>query len=159
MSDKETTPNNEPSFFQQILALPQALQKRFMMQMGASIVVLFLTILSLVFFKQWGYCVGLLIALYLAYIGLDLVWGYYGGKIQCYRMVCIKATKITKEHMRLVMKELDTDLDDEQATHKYELPVAKKDSALITEHTIMNIYIRLSEPTRIQAWEIIGTDK
>lgn len=156
MEHTEKIQPNEPSFVQQLLELPQALQKRFIKQMVTSILVFFIAILCMVFFKQWVYCIGLLIALYLAYVGCDLVWGFYSGKILCYRMVCIKASKkLFQDGMDIIMREIGETIDVERAVHKFYLPVTKRDAGLISENTIMNIYIRPENPTQVQAWEII----
>lgn len=153
---KSDNTKQEPSFMQYFLNLPLALQKRVVKQFVSCILIVFLTVLCLLIYKHRGYCIGFLIALYLAYLGCDLIWSYYSGKIQCHRMVCIKASRaLGQEHVDLVMRELEEGVDAEQAIHKFYLPVSKKDAKMITENTVMHIYLRADQPARIQAWEII----
>lgn len=71
---KEKPQLTEPTFMQQLSLVPQVVMQRFLGQIGAALVIVLLTIFLLFYFRTWQFCIGFLIALYIAYLAMDVVW-------------------------------------------------------------------------------------
>lgn len=145
-----------PSILQQILLLPQAIQKRFVKQIGASFLIVILTIILLVYFKEWGYCFGFIIALYIAFLGFNIVWNYQSGKIVCKPMICVKAITVPGvERIYVIMKETEPEEGNQKVIHEYYIPVSAKDKKIFTTNTVINICYNTNSPLEVLAWEVI----
>lgn len=143
-------------FFQQAASLPAPLLKRFMKQIAGSLLMAVMTIVVMLFTKDWEYCWGFLFSLYIAYLGVSLVWKYREGKILCQSMACIKATRLTKQRMFLILREMNPSPGATKTTHEFYIPASGKDLNLLTQNTIMDVYYDPSSPIEIIAWEITG---
>lgn len=148
--------SQDASFFQQLRELPSVLFKRFMKQMAGSVTLALLTIILLVTTKEWEYCWGFLFSLYLAHLGFSLVWSHAEQKIICKPMVCIKATRLSKQRMYLILRELDAPMMAENVTHQFYIPASEKDLSLISTNTILNVFYDPRSPVEMIGWEIIG---
>ena len=146
-----------PSFMQQLFLLPEVMIRRFFGQIAAAALIVVFTVFLLIHFKVWQYCIGLLIALYLAYMAMDMVWNYNKGKIECKRMICIKSQHfIRKSRVFVIMQDVDAKENTRDNTRQFYIATSKKNAALITPHTIMDIYFRPDNPLEVIAWEIVG---
>lgn len=150
--------NETPNTFRQLLlSSPVPLQRRFFKQLLASIAIALITIIFMICLRFWGCCVGLLIGLYVAYLGFDVIWGYADGKIICRKMVCIKAHRplLKRERLVLIMRLAEGEPEDGEPIKKFYLPASKQEIALITLNTVMQIYYRPTNQLEIVAWEIV----
>lgn len=152
----EMQEEQEPNLFQLIHSMPSVLHKRFMKQLAGSAAMAILTLVLLVTTKEWAYCWGFLFSVYLAYLGLSLVWDYGEKKIICKPMVCIKASRVSKERMYLILRDLDAPMMAENVTHQFYIPASKTELNLITTNTILNVYYDPRSPIEMVGWEIIG---
>lgn len=148
--------NKETTFRQVLFAAPPVLQRKFLKHQLTALAVAALTIILLVYFNTWAYCVGFLIALYVAYLGLTIIWDYGEEKIVSRRMVCIKAQRLlNQERMYLILRMVDGEPQDEEQVKKFYISAAKKELSLLTPNTVMEIYFRKDRPTELLAWEIV----
>lgn len=148
--------DQELSFIQQLRALPPVLFKRFMKQLAGSIALAIFTVVLLVTTKELEYCWGFLFSIYLAYLGFSLVWDHAEEKIVCKPMVCIKTTRLSKQRMYLILRDLDAPMTAKNAIHQFYVPASKMDLNLITPNTILNVYYDPRSPIEMTGWEIIG---
>lgn len=152
-----SVPGQEKTFRECIQELPQALKIRFLKQMAGSIGILFLSVFFGYMTKSWECVVGLLFALYIAYIGMDIVWKYNANIIVRKTVRCISATKIlgNKEQLYVVMRNLERKDATEPEIYKFYFPVSKKESGLFVPDVVLHIYINQKNPSEIIAWEMI----
>ena len=156
---KEKPQLTEPTFMQQLSFLPQVVMQRFLGQIGAALVIVLLTIFLLFYFRTWQFCIGFLIALYIAYLAMDVVWSYNKGAIECRRMVCIKAQHlIRKNRVFVIMRDEGSTESTKNKTMLFYIATSKKNAALITPQTVMDIYYRPDNPLEVTAWEIVGNN-
>lgn len=141
-------------FIQKVLSLPKVLQMRFFKQIGASLMIMAMTIVMMVYFRTWQYCIGFLFALYVAYNGFLIVWDLSDEKIVCRRMRIIKCGNVVlnKERRSIVAKEIDTE---EETLHSFQLSVNKNNSDLLDSNVILSVYFRPDRPNEVIEWEII----
>lgn len=153
-----STDNNEKtaSFFETVQALPQPLGQRFIKQIMVAAAIFALTIILMIVTKELSYCCGFLFALYMSYLACSLIWKVQGKTIYKAKMICLKAKKMSMQRILLVLKEYGEAASLEEHTHKFYIPATKKDLALITEKTILEIYFDSKSPTELLAWEILG---
>lgn len=151
-------PREELSFSQQLASLPQVVQQRFMKQMAASLVILLLTLILAAYFRSWEYSVGLLISLYFAYMGFDIVWSHSSGKLVCKRVLCVKASKVlgSSEQLQTIMRDVDAEVGAEDSMYHFSISTSKTNAAMITEGTLLDVYYRVDRPAELIAWNIIG---
>lgn len=139
--------------------MPESLLKRLLQYIGAGAIIIVFSIFLMIFFRTWQYCLGFLIALYIIYLGLDIAWGFYDGKIICSKMVCIKATVLPgKKRLFIIMRDLNAKDVDINNTHKFYIASSKKNISLITPQTIMEVYYRPDNPMEMVAWNILGSE-
>lgn len=143
-------------FFQQVLAMPVALQNRFYKQSGIALASVVLVSVIMAYFREWHYCIGYLIAVYLFYLALDIVWKYEAGMILRKRMIVVKATRLGGTSFYVQMRELNTDLNSDIQMYKFYMSVSKRDINCITQDTVMEIFFNPRNPLEIIAWEVIG---
>lgn len=149
--------NKGPSFRQMFAALPKPLMERCIGQFFAALLVTVLSVVFMLYFKTFQFCIGFLIALYLAYIAMSIMWKCTEGKIECCRMVCIKAQrKLRVGRVSVIMKDEKADEFTNENTRKYDIVTSGKKAALITAQTVMDLYINPDNPTEVIAWEIVG---
>lgn len=148
--------NKETNFRQVLFAAPSVLQQRFLKHQLTALAVAALTIILMIYFKTLTYCVGFLIALYVAYLGLSIIWDYGEEKIVSRRMVCIKAQRrLNQERMCLILRLADGEPQDGEPVRKFYISAPKKEISLLTPNTVMEIYFRKDRPTELLAWEIV----
>lgn len=153
----ETKKQQELTFMQKITSLPSALKKRFFTQMAVCVAMAIIISIMALWFQKIQFCVGYLFVLYIAYLGLDIVWAFNDGKIVRQQMVCIKATKrLRQDCVRVILQETDTNKSAEERMHEFRIAATKKNLVLITENTILDVYYRPDTPMEVTAWEIIG---
>lgn len=85
-------PGQEKTFGECIRELPEALKMRFLKQMAGSICIVLLTVFFAFTTKSWECVIGLLFALYIAYIGMDIIWKYNANIIVRKTVRCISAS-------------------------------------------------------------------
>jgi len=148
-------------FATQIAQLPAPVKGRFGKQMVAAFAICLMTIIFIAHFKSWEYSLGFLIALYVAYIGFDVVWKYSEGRVVCKRMKCVKAMTLPKvERLIVMMKELVSDESAEPpSVREYYIPISNKQKRLFTEGAICDIYYNESSPGEILAWEVVDYEQ
>lgn len=157
--EKKQRVQTELSFLQQLSLLPEAMMRRFFGQFIAVLLIVALTVFLMIHFKTWRYCIGFLIALYIAYLAMDMVWGYQKGKIECRRMVCIKSQYIpVKERLFIIMRDEGSTESTKENTRQFYLSTTRKNAALITPQTVLDVYFRPDNPLEITAWEIVGNN-
>ena len=146
----------EKSFWECVGALPMALKGRFLKQMAGSVAVALLILFFTIASKDWRCLLGLAFSLYIAYIGLDIVWKYDAGIIVRKKVRCISAAKVlgNKERLIVALRNLDRLNADEPETFRFYFPIAKKDSGLIVPDVMMDIYINRKNPSEVLAWEL-----
>lgn len=157
MHDQEVP--QEPSFMQQLGMLPEVMQRRFLGQITAAAIIAILTLFLLFYFRTWQYCIGLLIALYIAYLAMDLVWNYHNGKIECRTMICVKSQHLIRQgRVFVIMRDVESTESTMNNTKQFYIATNKKNAALITPQTVMTVYYRPDNPLEIVAWEIVGNN-
>jgi len=163
-ADPSQKDNNatELRFSEMLHLLPPALNKCYLKNMGTAFLMCAITVFMMLYFKSWAYSIGLLISVYIVYLGLDIVWAYHSGKLICKPMVCIKASKLHKqERLFVIMREVNSEKPDandfptKQNTHEFYVSGNKKDLGLITPGTILNVYYRPRKLLEMTAWEIV----
>lgn len=154
--EKKKEQENNESFIRQVASLPRPLQVRFLRHIGTAIAMLVLTVFMVIYFQTWSYSICSLISLYIAYLGCDIVWSSQSEKIICRKMVCVKANKVLKQdRLYAIMRELDDTIPEQDAVHRFYFVGPKKELALITPNTILNVYFRPDTQLEVVAWEII----
>lgn len=153
---KKETLSEEKSFCECVGALPMALKGRFLKQIVGSLAVALIILFFAFVSKDWRCLLGLAFSLYIAYIGMDIVWKYDAGIIVRKKVRCISAAKVlgNKERLIVALRNLDRRNADEPETYKFYFPVSKKDSGLIAPDVVMDIYINSKNPSEILAWEL-----
>lgn len=156
----EEQKEQEPGFAQMIQMLPGPLMQKVIKLIGAAAAFVLLVVILVITTKLPQAAWGVFFGVFLMYQALSLVWKYFEGKIICKSMVCIKATKIGKERMHLILREMETDTFGASKIHKFYLAGSKNAQAMITQNTIMDIYYDPRQATQIAgeivAWEITG---
>lgn len=158
MANHKKTKNNSQDipFTKMITDLPAILQARFVKHIMVALLMIAVTVFLIIYFNSWSYCIGLLIAVYIAYLGFDTVWAYQSGKLICKTMICIKANKLLKQdRLYAIMRETGSELPPEKITHQFYISGSKRDLELITPNTVLNVYYRPKNTLEITAWEII----
>lgn len=147
-----------PGFLETALNLPAPLFRRFQKQCAAGLLMAIVSVVLIIVTKELQYFWGFAFTIYLLYLAASLVWKFSEGKIVCKIMVCIKGTRISKERLFLILRErIETAQGIAQGEiHKIYLPAAKCDVKLISEKTVMSVYLDPRYPNEIIAWEIIG---
>ena len=154
---KEKPQKQGLSFMQQVSMLPEVMQRRFLGQMVAAVAITILTIVLMIFYRTWQFCVGFLIGLYVLYMAMDLIWSFYKGVVVCKRMVCIKAKKLLKRgRVFVIMQDWGSKDATNHNTKQFYIVANKEDAELITPQTVMDIYYREDHPLEATAWEIVG---
>lgn len=145
----------ELGFSEQLSLLPPILQKRFFKQLGLAILLAMVCIVMMVYFKTWGFALGLLISLYLTYMALDIVWRFASGKIERKVMVVLKANNLLKQERVLVsLRELNGEGDKTGSVYRLFLTGNKHDLAMIASNVVVDVYIDPRNVTEVIAWEI-----
>lgn len=146
----------QENFRHHLFASPLPLQKRFLKHMLASAAIAVITVVLMIYFRSWGYCIGMILGLYVAYVGFDVIWAYHDGKIISRKMVCIKAQRMpNRERVYLVMRLAEGEPEDDEPIKKFYLAATKQEIAMITPNTVMQIYYRPNNYLEIVAWEIV----
>ncbi len=140
--------------------LPQPIQVRLLKQLFGVFLISLVTIICIAVFRAWEYSIGFLLAGYIDWIGINLLQRLMQGKIVCKPMVCIKAKKtlLNKDKIMVVLREQEAEPGDEKAIHKYCLSALDKTAALISEHTILNVYYDIDDPENLVAWILTGEE-
>lgn len=154
---QNSNPIVEKSFIECVGAMPAALKRRFVKQLAGSCLVMLLILFFVLVSKDWRCLFGLGFVLYIAYIGLDIVWKYDAGIIIRKKVRCISSTKIlnNKERLYVALRNLECRDTDEPEVYKFYLPVSKKESGLFAPDVVMYIYLNSKNPSEILAWELI----
>lgn len=151
--------DSEPKgFVQTIQELPPLLYQKFLLRMSGAVAALAISIILSIALRSANYLLGLLIALYLAYLAMDIVWSYAGGKTSARRIIIIRASRLLGgNHVKIVGRDLDMPEGSEESIVKFNLRINKRDSSLLTGNTVMLIYCTATSVEPI-AWEIIGLE-
>lgn len=148
--------NDNIGLLQQFNLTPPMLQRRVVVNIGVAIIFAVATIILAVAFKTPGFLVGLLIALYIGYLGIDILVGCRNGTIRSEKMVIVKASRIMLTKMvNLVLREANGTEEDGKR-HGTRLEVTRGDINMLTTGTVLNVCFRGDGEIEILAWEIYG---
>lgn len=159
LSNDNRQPEKEQqlTFLQKVFQLSVALKKKFLAYMAVCILVAAIAVSMMIVFKDLRFSIGFLIALYIAYMGMDIVWSAYGGKIIQQQMVCLKTTKHPILNcLEVIFQEIGTEKTAEESIHSFYIPNTKKNKLMFTQSTVMDIFYRPDTPSEITAWAILG---
>ncbi len=145
------------SFSKVFYALPVPLKNRVLQLILSSVAIAFATIIFIIVSKSWECILGFLFAVYIAYIGMSIVWKYEEGKILCKTVRCLSVTKVlgSKERLYIAVRTTGNDSRTEPEIMKFYLRVSKKDSALLKPDVILHIYMDRRNQAELIAWELI----
>ena len=162
--EQETQQNEVPetsqkmSFQETVASLPHPLMTQVLKRFSTAATTALVVTIAWIMLKDWHYAIGYAIALFAAYVGMDIIWKYGDGKILQSRMVICKATKGLKNQVHIILRDAAaTDLlkaDIETYSFSLEIPARKR--SMISPGTVMDIYISESSPNTILAYEILG---
>lgn len=151
----EEAEQHKPYFF----LLPAVLQKEVLKRIGGAAILLISTVIVLITTKEWLNCFGFLFALFLAYLGIDIIQKFKNGKIMVARMVVSKARKWRKSgRIHVILRDASiTDITTQEVqTYSCQISASLKDRFYITSGTVLNIYVSESSPNAVLAYEILG---
>lgn len=134
---------------------PAILQRRFLKHCAVTLLICLFTILMAFYFHSWGYCIGFIIALYIGYLGCDLIYSFHSGKLICKTMVCIKVNRKGKERIDIIARELEIEEPAKNTTHQFYVSGAKKELEMLTLNTVIAAYYRPNSPAELVAWEVL----
>lgn len=140
--------------------MPDPLRKKVFTQVCSAICVFGVTVLAIVYTNDMMCCVGFLLSLVVLYIGLDIVWKWSERKIEYFRARVYKAKTHGNGMVRIMVRDAtisDADIPTTDfQTFTYSIPVTRKMKGLITEGTILDIYLNPANPNVVITYEIIG---
>lgn len=154
----EQRDSESKGFVQMVKELPPLLYQKFLLRMLGAVGVLAISAILSVVLHSTNYLLGLLIALYLLYLSMDIVWSYAGGKTSARKIIIIRASRLLgSNHIKIVGRDLDMPEGSEESIVKFNLRTNKRDSSLLTANTVMLIYCTATSVEPV-AWEIIGLE-
>lgn len=158
----ETEEQQEKMGFRQAFTtLPRSLQLVFFQRMAYCLLAAMATLLTVCISKDPVYCVGFLISLFSAYLGMDIIWKYAGGKLYTAKMVVCKAQREWRKssnQYNVILRDasIENPAKEDSETAKFRLTVTRSDAGNITEGTVLQIYFFENAPRNVLAYDILG---
>lgn len=145
------------TFFQELLRIPDALKEKVLTYIIITVLIALFCVILMVVSGNLKCAVILLLALYTAYSGLDIVWAYSSGKLIQKKMVCFKQAKHPFLNcLEVICQEADEKIMSEETIHKFYIQNSRKNKHLFSPNTVLNIFYRTDNQTEIVAWKIVG---
>lgn len=139
---------------QQFNLTPPMLQKRIVVNVGMAFLIAAVSIILAVVSKSQGLLVGVLIAAYIGYLGIDILVGWRNGTIRNEKMVIVKSSRVllTKK-VNLILREVD-ETEGDGKRHEAHIEVSRDDINMLTTGTVLNVCFREEGVMEVLAWEI-----
>ena len=158
---KEVENNEAPSKLNLLTVLsvmPTVLRRVVLSRFAVSVVTVATVCMMIALTKDWNYSIAILLALFAAYLGFDILWKYAEGKIFVARMVVCKTSKPWRRRFHLTLRPaaIENIKTEEFETYQFTVSPSRREIGNITAGTLMDIYFTEDAPNNILAYMILG---